>query len=243
MLRGGPPFQYIQPPGIVRKMNTDVVGHEVEDEPDIMRLQRLLQPFEAIFAAEFRIELSMIDDVVAVGGAFARLHERRCVEMSDAERLQVWDNRRSRIETKIGRKLQAVRCVRNGERHQRSPTCQCTDHGGIRSPASSPQILLPLALTGSQFTAASERLACSDNAEPSPIAQLAWSNPSSVACALSKRAAASRGMISRRRVASRSRTSVRRVFAMSWPSVSQSSTADSNVAGASGSGISSPYFA
>ena len=45
----------------------------------------------------------VIDDVVAVGAARARLHERRGVEMADAERLQIGHDRRGVVEVEIRR--------------------------------------------------------------------------------------------------------------------------------------------
>jgi hypothetical protein len=35
----------------------------------------------------------MVDDVVAVGGAGARLHDRRCIEVADAKLGEVRDQR------------------------------------------------------------------------------------------------------------------------------------------------------
>ena len=35
-------------------MHADMVGHEIEDQADVVPLQRLAQPLEAGFAAELR---------------------------------------------------------------------------------------------------------------------------------------------------------------------------------------------
>jgi len=53
-----------------------MVGHEIEDQPEIVLFQHRAQPGEAGLAAEFGIEFCVIDDVVAMGAALARLHER-----------------------------------------------------------------------------------------------------------------------------------------------------------------------
>ena len=48
-------------------MHADMSGDEVEDEAEVMPLERGTQPFEPGVAAEFGIERGVIDDVVAVG--------------------------------------------------------------------------------------------------------------------------------------------------------------------------------
>ena len=82
MRRGRAPFQHVEPPRIVGEMHADMVGDEIEDQAEIVLLQRRAQPLEAGLAAELRIELGVIDDVVAVGAALARLHEGRGIEMA-----------------------------------------------------------------------------------------------------------------------------------------------------------------
>ena len=82
-------------------MHADMVGHEIEDEPEVVPLQRLAQSLETGFAAEFGIDVGVIDDVVAMGRALARLHEGRGVEMADAERLQIGNDGGGGVEIEI----------------------------------------------------------------------------------------------------------------------------------------------
>ena len=82
-------------------MHADMVGHEIEDQAEIVLLQRRAQPFEAGFAAKFGIELGVIDDVIAMRAALARLHEGRGIEMRDAERLQIGDHGSGGVEVEI----------------------------------------------------------------------------------------------------------------------------------------------
>src|ERR1700732_1825882 len=89
MRRSLAPFENIEPPGIIRKMHADVVGHEIENEAEVVAPERLAQSFETGVAAELRVDDGVIDDVVAVGRALARLHEGRSIDMRDAERLQI----------------------------------------------------------------------------------------------------------------------------------------------------------
>ncbi len=108
-------------------MHADMIGDEIEDEAEVMLLQRRAQPLEAGFAAKLRIERGVIDDVVAMGRALARLHEGRGVDMGDAERLQIGNDGSGRVEVEIRRQLQPVGRDRDGRRHQRAPRCQITD--------------------------------------------------------------------------------------------------------------------
>ena len=109
MRRGRAPFQHVEPPRIVGEMHADMVGNEIENKPEIVLLQRRAQPLEAGFAAELRIDPGMIDDIIAMGAALARFHEGRCVEMRDAERLQIGDDGGRGVEIEIRRELQRGR--------------------------------------------------------------------------------------------------------------------------------------
>ena len=86
--RPRPPFQHVEPPGIVGVVNPHVVGHEIEDEPDVRPRERRAQTLEGVFAAELGIERIVIDDVIAVAAARARLEKRRRIEVTDAEALR-----------------------------------------------------------------------------------------------------------------------------------------------------------
>src|SRR5689334_10867524 len=66
MRRSLPPFQHVEPPGIVGEMHTDMVGYEVDDETEIVCPKCLAQPGEAGFTAKLWTELAVVDSVVAV---------------------------------------------------------------------------------------------------------------------------------------------------------------------------------
>ena len=53
MRRGLAPFQHVEPPRIVCEMHADMVGHEVEDQAEIVFFKGLAQPLETFVAAEF----------------------------------------------------------------------------------------------------------------------------------------------------------------------------------------------
>ncbi len=98
-------------------MHADMVGHEIENQTEVVLFQRPAQSLESGIAAEFRIDPGVVDDVVAMGAALACLHEGRRIEMGDAERFQVGNNGGSRVEIEVRRELQAIGCDRDGRRH------------------------------------------------------------------------------------------------------------------------------
>ncbi len=103
MRRGRTPLQHVEPPGIIVVVHADMVGHEVENQSEIVLPQHGAQPLEAFLAAELRIELSVVGDVIAMRAALAGPHEGRGIEMGDAERLQVGHHGRGGVEIEIRR--------------------------------------------------------------------------------------------------------------------------------------------
>ena len=211
MRRGRSPFQHVEPPGIVGEMHADMVGHEVEDQAEIVLLQRRAQPLEAGFAAELRIELGVIDDVIAVGRALARLHEGRGIEMRDAERLQIGHDGGGGVEIEIRGELQAVGRDRNGRRHCAIRCARTPTRAGCCSFNSLPQIRVPLARAGRLGDLAIRQVG--EQRQRGAVAH-APAAPSANRCPphAPRRTPhpASRGMISRRRIASSSCTSASR---------------------------------
>jgi len=94
-----------------------MVGHEVEDQAEIVSPERIAETHEAGLAAELGVELIMVDDVIAMGRACARLQERGGIEMTDAERLQVRHNFDRGVEVKRLGELQTISCDRDRWRH------------------------------------------------------------------------------------------------------------------------------
>ncbi|MHC2176207.1 hypothetical protein ACVIQW_005594 [Bradyrhizobium diazoefficiens] len=115
--RSRSPFQHVKPPGIVGKVHADMVRHEVDDEAEVVPAECLAQPRKAGLAAELRIELAVIDGVVAVRRALARLHHRRGIQMRDSERFEIRHHCGSLVEVEIRGELKPVGRERNGRRH------------------------------------------------------------------------------------------------------------------------------
>src|SRR5688572_31899654 len=116
-------------------MHGHVIGDEVENETDAGPVERLAQPAKALLSAEFRVECVVVDDVVAMARAGARLQEGRGVEMAHAEGVQVRYERGGTIEAESRRELETVGRDRNRGRHHPSPMLQNTDQGASMSPA------------------------------------------------------------------------------------------------------------
>src|SRR5258708_27107772 len=125
-------------------MQADMVGQEIENKAEAILLQYATKAFEAGVAAEFRIDLGVIDDVIAVGAALARLHEGRRIEVGDTQRFQIGSDGGSGVEIKTRGELQAVGRDRNGGTHYRASRRQKTDHGGTGPLVSPPQIGVPV---------------------------------------------------------------------------------------------------
>src|ERR1700719_4133951 len=73
-----------------------------------MGVQRIDQRPEIRLRADFRIEPIVVDDVVAVRRTRARLHDRRCVDMADAERRQIWHEGGRVAKREVAMELQAI---------------------------------------------------------------------------------------------------------------------------------------
>ena len=134
-------------------MHADMVRHEIENQPEIVLPQHSAQPLEAGFAAELRVELGVVGDVVAMRAALAGAHEGRGIEMRDAERLQVRHHGSGGVEIEIRRQLQAVGRDRDRRGHFSYPMRQSTVHGGTLPPNSLPQIRVPAGPPGAWLMA------------------------------------------------------------------------------------------
>jgi hypothetical protein len=78
--------------------------------------ERLRQRFQVCFRAEFRIDAAMIGHIVAVETAPPRPEEGGGVEVREAERMQIGNERQGVCKTKIWGELETV----GGDRN---PTC------------------------------------------------------------------------------------------------------------------------
>lgn len=65
--RVAPPAQHVPPGGVGRgDGDPGVVGHDVDDEPELLVAQRAQQPLPTGLAAHLRVDLPVVDHVVAV---------------------------------------------------------------------------------------------------------------------------------------------------------------------------------
>ncbi len=103
-----PVLKHIEPPGVERA-GGHVIWHDVQEHPHVVLMQDVDQTLEVSFAAELRIQSKRIRDVVAMCAARACRHNRRAVEIADAEPAQVRHNLRRVREAELGSELDAVR--------------------------------------------------------------------------------------------------------------------------------------
>ena len=206
------PFQDVEPPRIVGIVNAHVVGHEIEDEPDIRRSERSGQAPKRILAAELGVERIVVDHVISVQAARTRLEERGSIEMADAKRLEIRHQRGRLVEAEVRSELDTVSRERDGGRHHPSPMLQNTDHGGSLAGGSPPQIGRSGRKLWGSSAPSSARLASILSILPWTSAQFAVRTCCSHSAAANF-APASCGTISRRRVLNKSRTNASRL----WP--------------------------
>jgi len=91
-----------------------MVGYEIEHLTETVIAKCRHHVAEIRFVAEFRVELAMVDDVIAMSAARSRLQVRRGIDVADAEPRQVGSQRRGVPETEPLVELQAVSRPRDG---------------------------------------------------------------------------------------------------------------------------------
>ena len=69
------PLEHVEPPRIVGRQHTHVIGHEIDDEPEADRAQRRDELRQALLTAELLVDPGRIDHVVAMGASAARLQD------------------------------------------------------------------------------------------------------------------------------------------------------------------------
>ncbi len=106
--RQGAPFEHREPPRIVGAADAHVVGHDVEQELQPVALQHVAEADEGLLAAELRVDLAVVDDVVAVHRARPRLVDRRGVDVADAELGEIRDDLGRVVEGEVLVELQPV---------------------------------------------------------------------------------------------------------------------------------------
>jgi hypothetical protein len=92
--------------------NTHVVGHQVEQQPQVECTRGACEADEAGHAAQFGVDLRRVDDIVAVQAAGARTGDRRTVDMAHAQPLQVGQHGTRRVEVEALVQLHPIGGVR-----------------------------------------------------------------------------------------------------------------------------------
>src|SRR3546814_20846098 len=83
------PFEHYEPARIVMATDCGMVRHDVDVHAHAVFAQRSDRATQSVLAAEFRADVVMIDDVIAVHRAAACGQERREVNVADAERGEI----------------------------------------------------------------------------------------------------------------------------------------------------------
>src|ERR1700722_18682838 len=163
----GTPLQNIEPQRIVGAPDAPVIGHDVQDPPEPLIAEGVDHRREIILRPEFRIQLVVVGDVVAVDAARTRLEDRREVDVADAELREVRRDGGRVTEPKAGMQLQTIGRARSI--HSESNP-QRTVQGAKEAPAS-PQSQNERTPRLGNATALDERLA-SRTSRRSPASQV-----------------------------------------------------------------------
>jgi hypothetical protein len=90
-----------------------VIGDDVDDEPHAVRTQRVDQIVELGTAADLRIDLVVIDHVVAMLATRPRAQEWRAVEVAHAQPREVGDDGAGVLEAELAVQLHPIGRPRN----------------------------------------------------------------------------------------------------------------------------------
>ncbi|MHC2260238.1 hypothetical protein ACVIVC_002009 [Sinorhizobium meliloti] len=108
------PFDHAVPP-VILEMRGHVVRDDVQNETESFGPQRMSEPHKSIVAAQGRVDLVIVDDVVAMGRPTDRGEKGRGVEVRYAEPDEVRDQLHGFCEVHPVAELETVGCV--GQMH------------------------------------------------------------------------------------------------------------------------------
>ncbi len=92
-------FEHVLPPGVVRVIDAHVVGHDVDQQSESVPLKRFGQQTQLVLVAQARLELPMVDHVVAVRASLSGSKKGGEVESPDAQLGAIVDQPPRVIET------------------------------------------------------------------------------------------------------------------------------------------------
>ena len=121
-------LEHVLPVAIFRRGDAHVVRHHVHEQAHAARAQRGRQRVEILVGADLRVQARRIDDVVAVQAARARGQKRRGVDVGDAERVEIGDQRRRVAQREVAIELKPI----GGERDARLRFGHLPQVGGDR---------------------------------------------------------------------------------------------------------------
>ncbi len=107
VFRSAPVLEHVLPPqGVIA--NAHVVGHDIEEQAHLCFAERCGKLMEASFAAEFRIQAVVADDVVTVLASSASLKNGRAVKVADPQFFEIRENLLCVGECELGVHLHAI---------------------------------------------------------------------------------------------------------------------------------------
>src|SRR5262249_8328922 len=88
----GSVLQNIHPPSIAGFADTHVIGYYVQNKPQAVFAQGRGESLEFIFAAQCRVQLTVIANIVAIVAISGSLEDGRCITVADRKVVQIGDD-------------------------------------------------------------------------------------------------------------------------------------------------------
>ncbi len=101
--------QHVPPPRVCAQADSHVVGHNIQHLAHAVILELIYQLLQLFIAADFRIELVVVSNVITMLAAGSGLEDGRGINVRDAQRMQISDKTARILKAKAGVKLQAIR--------------------------------------------------------------------------------------------------------------------------------------
>jgi hypothetical protein len=177
--------EHVHPPRVVGA-DAHVVGHDVQKQSKSVRVQRIAEALELGHAAQLGVDLRAVGDVVAMRAAGPRAQQRRGVDVTHAQALQVRQDRARRVEVEARVELQPVGGAGDAREHgglhaRAPPSTASTLTRTPRAPmaASVARSACTSSPTSGSATASSRRFSARCHSAPSPSTQCTCSRPAS----------------------------------------------------------------
>src|SRR5258708_5461508 len=107
-----------------------MVGHDVEYQSHAVFVQSCHKAIKVFYAADFRVERVVVDDVVSVNASCTRFQAWGNIAMADSQRGKIRNDVCRLVESKIAVELQAISRARDVRNWLHDSTDHTAHHAG-----------------------------------------------------------------------------------------------------------------